>query len=75
MSNGRKDCCARVEAELLIARSDNLFEGEDRGVNLILNLNIVVDQEGVYWFNVLLEDQFVTRIPLRIFYQRIGQSM
>ena len=51
-----------------------LFEGEDRGVNLIVNLNIVVDQEGVYWFDVLLEEKFLTRIPLRILYQRIGQS-
>ncbi len=52
-----------------------LFEGEDRGVNLILNINMIVDQEGVYWFDVLLEDQLLTRIPLRILYQRIGQSM
>ncbi len=52
-----------------------LFEGEDRGTNLILTLNIVVDQEGVYWFDVLLEDELLTRIPLRILYQRIGQSI
>ena len=52
-----------------------LFDGEDRGVNLILTLNIVIDQEGVYWFDVLLEDQLLTRIPLRVLYQRIGQSM
>lgn len=52
-----------------------LFEGEDRGVNLILHINMVVDQEGVYWFDVLLEDQLLTRIPLRILYQRIGQSI
>ncbi len=52
-----------------------LFEGEDRGVNLMLGINIVVDQEGVYWFDVLLEDVLLTRIPLRILYQRIGQSI
>lgn len=51
-----------------------LFEGEDRGVNLILNLNLIADQEGVYWFDVLLEDRLFTRIPLRIVYQRIGQT-
>jgi hypothetical protein len=51
------------------------FDGEDRGVNLVLNLNMVVDQEGVYWFDIFLEDQLITRIPLRILYQRIGQSM
>ena len=52
-----------------------LFEGDDRGVNLVLNINMVVDQEGVYWFEVPLEDQLLTRIPLRILYQRVGQSI
>lgn len=51
-----------------------LFEGDDRGVNLIVALNLVIDQEGVYWFHVLLEEKLLTRIPLRILYQRIGQS-
>jgi len=51
-----------------------LFEGDDRGVNLIIVLNMVIDQEGVYWFDVLLDEQLLTRIPLRILYQRIGQS-
>jgi hypothetical protein len=49
-----------------------LFEGEDRATNFILSLPLIVDQEGVYWFDVFLEDQLLTRIPLRIFYQRIG---
>ncbi|HEU5377560.1 MAG TPA: hypothetical protein VFV38_19225 [Ktedonobacteraceae bacterium] len=52
-----------------------LFEGEDRGANLIITLNMTIDQEGVYWFHVLLENQPLTRIPLRILYQRIGQNM
>jgi len=51
-----------------------LFEGDDRGVNLIVAFNMVIDQEGVYWFNVLLDERFLTRVPLRILYQRIGQS-
>lgn len=51
-----------------------LFEGEDRGVNLIINLNMMLDQEGVYWFGVLLENQLLTKIPLRILYQRMGPS-
>jgi len=51
-----------------------LFEGDDRGVNFIIGLNMVIDQEGVYWFDVFLEDQLLTRIPLRILYQRFGQQ-
>lgn len=52
-----------------------LFEGDDRGVNVIIALNMIVDQEGVYWFAVVLDKQLLTRIPLRILYQRIGQSL
>jgi hypothetical protein len=52
-----------------------LFEGEDRGINLTLALNLQIDQEGLYWFHIFLEDQFMTKIPLRIFYQRIVQNM
>ena len=51
------------------------FDGDDRGVNLVLNINMIVNQEGVYWFDIILEDQLITRIPLRILYQRVGQSM
>jgi hypothetical protein len=52
-----------------------LFEGEDRGVNIILALNMIVDQEGIYWFDLLLEDRLLTRLPLRVLYQRIGQNL
>jgi hypothetical protein len=51
-----------------------LFEGDDRGANLILALNMLIDQEGIYWFNIYLEDQFLTKIPLRVLYQRVGRS-
>ena len=51
-----------------------LFEGDDRGVNLIIAFNMVIDQEGVYWFDVMLDERLLTRVPLRILYQRIGQS-
>ena len=49
-----------------------LFEGEDRGTNFILSLPLTVNQEGVYWFDIFLEDQLLTRVPLRILYQQIG---
>lgn len=46
-----------------------LFESEDRGVNLTANLGMQLDQEGLWWFDVLLnEDQLLTRIPLRLAY-------
>jgi hypothetical protein len=50
-----------------------LFEGEERGVNVVLALVLQFELEGLYWFHVLLDEQLVTRIPLRIFvmYQQI----
>lgn len=47
-----------------------LFEGgEDRGVNVILNVAMQVTHEGVYWFDVKLDDALLTRMPLRVVYE------
>ncbi len=54
-----------------------LFEGEgDRGINLIVPVGMQIDQEGLYWFDVLLggpryqqREELLTRVPLRIVYQ------
>ncbi len=77
-ARGRNTVKLRIESPSGLKLPDQLlpvlFEGEDRGVNLILNLNLVIDQEGVYWFDVLLEEQLLTRMPLRTVYQRIGTS-
>jgi hypothetical protein len=43
-----------------------VFEGGEHGVNLRLQLTIVVNEDGLYWFNVYLDDELMTRIPLRI---------
>lgn len=50
------------------------LEGGHTGVNVIVDVNLGVDLEGVYWFDVLLEvapgtDRLLTRIPLRVVYQ------
>lgn len=54
-----------------------LFEGEDRGVRLILNLSIAMEQEGLYWFDVFLDDesQLLTRVPLRVIYAPQRQTI
>lgn len=54
--------------------SSLLFEGEDRGPALIAPLALVVSEAGPYWFDVLVEEQLLTRIPLRVQYQRIQGS-
>jgi hypothetical protein len=52
-----------------------LFEGEDRGVNVILQVQLPAQEEGLYWFNVMVSDQLLTRIPFRLVYQRLAQGL
>lgn len=48
-----------------------LFEGDDRGVQAILPAGILATEPGLYWFEILVEEELVTRVPLRILYQKI----
>lgn len=52
-----------------------LFEGEDRGVVTAMPLPLVATEPGLYWFEVLVEDMLLTRIPLRVLYQKIPGMM
>ena len=46
-----------------------LFEGEeDRGIDIIGNMRIRLDQTGIYWIYVYLNDIRITQIPLRVTY-------
>jgi hypothetical protein len=51
-----------------------LLEGEDRGAHLIFDLNFQAREEGLYWFDVSIKGELVTRIPLRVLYQRVVMS-
>jgi hypothetical protein len=49
------------------------FEGdEDRGVNVVLPMAFPVQESGVYWFDVALDGQTVSHIPLRVIYHRVA---
>jgi hypothetical protein len=48
-----------------------LFEGEDRGVQAVLPIGLFAAEKGLYWFEILIEDDVLTRVPLRVLYQRI----
>src|SRR5438105_2728031 len=45
------------------------LEGDDRGHNLALQVNFTAPEEGLYWFDVAVDDRLVTRVPLRVVYQ------
>lgn len=49
-----------------------LFEGDERGVQLVIPMGFVVQESGLYWFEVLIEEQILTRIPLRVLYQQLA---
>ncbi|GIU73726.1 MAG: hypothetical protein KatS3mg004_0813 [Bryobacteraceae bacterium] len=45
------------------------FEGdEEHGCQAALPVQFLVEEDGLYWFDVRLEGQLITRIPLRIVY-------
>ena len=71
----------RVDVRIAVERPSGLqadiasalsvvLEGEDRGANLVMNLGLTLTEEGLYWFDVYIEKELATRVPLRIVYQR-----
>ncbi len=48
-----------------------LFEGDDRGVQLVMPMGFVAQEQGLYWFEIAVEGLMLTRIPLRVMYQQI----
>jgi hypothetical protein len=49
-----------------------LFEGEDRGANVIARLQLVLESQGLYWIEVSTEGQLLTKMPLRVVYGRMS---
>jgi hypothetical protein len=46
------------------------FEGEEKGQNVVTNMQFLFTQEGLYWFNVYLGGEKWTAIPFRVKYHR-----
>jgi hypothetical protein len=52
------------------------FEGdEDRGVAIVIPMAFPVQEPGLYWFNVSLDGQSFSEIPLRVIYHRVVPMM
>lgn len=67
----------RVDMENPLGERKILFqapvylEGEERGHNTVVQLNMTLQHAGLYWFYVLFDNDTMTKIPLRIIYQRM----
>lgn len=48
-----------------------LMEGEDRGANLVAQINTKFESQGLYWFHVQLDGDHLTSLPFRVIYQRV----
>jgi hypothetical protein len=51
------------------------FEGEDRGYNVITDIKLTADFEGLYWIDVAIDGTVITRMPLRIVYAKAATGM
>lgn len=45
--------------------------GQEQGHNIVVNIEMPFEQEGLYWFDVLFDDELLTRMPLRVSYTRM----
>jgi hypothetical protein len=53
-----------------------LFEGDDeRGALVAVNIGFAAKEQGLHWFDVSVDDQPKTRIPLRIVFQKGGSGV
>lgn len=48
------------------------LEGEHRGANWVIQANVTFSMEGLYWFDVLIENELATRIPFKLIYQLVS---
>lgn len=51
--------------------TDVLLEGEDRGANIVAQIPIRFESQGLYWFHVRLDGEHLTSLPFRLLYRRV----
>lgn len=47
------------------------LEGDNKGQNIVSKMNMTLEIPGIYWFNIYVDDQLITRVPLEVIYSRI----
>lgn len=55
--------------EMPPAQFPMLLEGDDRGVQIIMPMALALPEEGLYWFEILVDETSVTKVPLRLIHQ------
>lgn len=74
-ARGRSEVTIRPESpagiKLQEMRLPIQLEGEERGSQLQVKFDLELADEGLYWFDILLDGAMMTRIPLRVVYQPI----
>lgn len=48
------------------------MEGEDRGANVILDMHLTFEMEGLYWFYIYFDDTLISKMPFRVMYARVS---
>jgi len=48
------------------------MEGEDRGANIVFDMHLTFEMEGLYWFHVYLDNTLLTKMPFRVMYARVS---
>lgn len=63
----------RPDAEVKPVWSGTVFlEGEDRGANIVVEMQLTFELQGLYWFGVYFDGGLMARVPFRVIYQRAG---
>ncbi|SRR5229473_3495078 len=55
-----------------LGTSTILLEGEDRGANILAQMQLQLPEQGLYWIEVRLENELLTRMPLRVVFGRLS---
>ena len=45
--------------------------GGEQGQNFIINIGLGIEEDGLHWFDVMLDDELLTRIPLVVTSEQI----
>jgi len=48
------------------------MEGQDRGANVILDMHLMLEMEGLYWFHVYFDDTLISKMPFNVMYGRVS---